>query len=179
MAREICRAVAVGSDVLDPTDRPDVELPLLDRARELGAREHGLAVVTTSRADGSMQASVVNAGVLGHPVTGEPVVGFVARGRVRKLANLRIRPRVTVVFRSGWEWVAVEGDAELAGPEDVIEHLNPHDVSRLLRRIYAAAVGGSEDDWKELDRVMAAERHTAVLVRPARIYANPGEVQPP
>lgn len=75
----------------------------LDRARELGARESGLAVAVTSRADGSAQASVVNAGVLDHPVTGEPIVAFVARGGARKLANLRARPRVTVVFRSGWE----------------------------------------------------------------------------
>jgi hypothetical protein len=60
----------------------------LDRARDLGARESGLAVVVTARSDGSAQVSVVNTGVLDHPVTGEPVVGFVARGGARKL-NLR------------------------------------------------------------------------------------------
>ena len=152
---------------------PEATRLLLDRARELGAREDGLAVVTTSRADGSAQASVVNAGVLDHPITGEPVVGFVARGRVRKLANLRLRPRVTVVFRSGWEWVAVEGDADLAGPDDDLQALNPGDIPRLLRKVYAAAVGGTEYDWAELDGVMAAERHTAVLVRPTRIYSKP------
>ncbi|HUF84403.1 MAG TPA: pyridoxamine 5'-phosphate oxidase family protein, partial [Acidimicrobiia bacterium] len=80
--------------------------PLLDRARELGVREAGLGVVATTRADGSLPASVVNAGVLDHPVTREPVVGFVIRGGARKVTNLRARPRVTVVFRSGWEWVA-------------------------------------------------------------------------
>jgi hypothetical protein len=132
-----------------------------------------LAVVVTSRADGTAQTSVVNAGVLGHPVTGEPVVGFVARGPVHKLANLRVRARTTVVLRSGWEWVAVEGDAELAGPDDSLEGLDPRDVPRLLRAIYAAAVGGTEDDWSELDQLMAAEGHTAVLVRPVRIYSNP------
>src|SRR2546426_673067 len=67
---------------------PVAEPTFLDRARELGARESGLAVVVTTRVDGSPQASVVNAGVLEHPVTGEAVVGFVARGRVNKLANL-------------------------------------------------------------------------------------------
>jgi hypothetical protein len=55
-------------------------VPGLDRAQELGAKEDGLAVVVTSRADGSPQVSVVNAGVLAHPVTGERIVGFVARG---------------------------------------------------------------------------------------------------
>jgi len=97
---------------------------LLDRAKELGAPEDGLVVVATIRTDGSAQASVVNAGVLDHPVTGESVVGFVARGRVRKLAILRARPRATVVFRSGWEWVTVEGDVELAGPDDRLEGLD-------------------------------------------------------
>ena len=58
----------------------------------------------------------MNAGMLRHPVIDEPIVGSVARGRAKKLANLRLWPRVTVVFRSGWEWVAVEGDAKLVGP---------------------------------------------------------------
>jgi hypothetical protein len=39
----------------------------LDRARELGAREEGLAVAITLRDDGSPQASVVNAGVIDDP----------------------------------------------------------------------------------------------------------------
>jgi hypothetical protein len=81
---------------------------------------------------------------------------------------------VTVVFRSGWDWVAVEGDAELAGSGDLLAGFDPSEVPRLLRVVYAAAVGGSEGDWAELGAVMAAERHTAVLVRPSRIYSNPG-----
>jgi hypothetical protein len=148
---------------------------MLERARELGARESGLAVVVTTRANGSAQASVVNAGVLDHPVTGELVVGFVARGGAKKLTNLRARPRTTLVFRSGWEWVAVEGAADLAGPDDVLEAWDTPDVARLLRQVYAAAVGGTEDDWTELDEVMAAEHHTAVLVRPVRAYSSPDQ----
>lgn len=149
-------------------------MPDLEQVRELGAREDGLAIVVTTRADGSAQASVVNAGVLDHPVNGELVIGFVVRGVVKKLANLRARPRATVVFRSGWEWIAVEGDADLAGPDDDLEGLGPDEVPRLLRQVYAAAVGGTEADWSELDETMAAERHTAVLIRPTRVYSNPG-----
>lgn len=48
-------------------------------------KESGLAAVIVQRADGSPVASVVNVGVLDHPVTGGPVVGFVARGHGRKL----------------------------------------------------------------------------------------------
>jgi len=146
----------------------------LDRARELGAREDGLAVAVTLRNNGSPQASVVNAGVVDDPVTGDPVVGFVARGGTKKLAYLRARPRVTVVFRSGWEWVAVEGHASLAGPDDALEGFEDGDMNRVIRTVYAAAVGGTQEEWAELDAVIEAERHAAVLVRPSRIYSNPG-----
>jgi hypothetical protein len=81
--------------------------------------------------------------VLEHPVTHQPVVGFVSRGGVLKLANLRAHPHTTVVFRSGWEWVAVGGDAELAGPDDRLAGLDPSDIPRLLREVYAAAAGGT------------------------------------
>jgi len=147
--------------------------PMLERARELGACESGLAVAITLRADSSAQASVVNAGLLDHPVTRELVVGFVARGGGKKLANMRARPHATIVFRSGWEWVAVEGHAELAGPDDLLDGWSTPDVPRLLREIYAAAVGGSQEDWAGLDDVVAAERHTAVLLSPLRAYSNP------
>lgn len=150
---------------------PDHEL--LDRARQLGARESGLAVVVTTRADGSAQTSVVNAGVLEHPITREHIVGFVARGQAKKLANLRARPPVTVVFRSGWEWVAVEGDAELVGPRDHMDGLERKGMPRVRREVYAAAVGGTADDWAAMDEVMEAEGHTAVLIRPVRVYSNP------
>jgi PPOX class probable F420-dependent enzyme len=142
----------------------------LDRARELGSRESGLAVLIAQRKDGSPYASVVNAGVLAHPVTGDQVVGFVARGGTRKLPNLRRSPRVTVVFRSGWEWVAIEGNAELAGPDDPLVGVEGDRLVQLLRRTYAAAVGGAPDDWKHLDQDMVEERHTAVLIRPSRCY---------
>jgi hypothetical protein len=142
----------------------------LDRARELSARENGLAVAITMRANGLPRASVVNAAVVNHPVTGEPTVAFVSRGVARKLSDIRDRPRVTVVFRSGWEWIAVEGPAELAGPLDPLPGLANESVRLLLRAVYAAAVGGSSDDWAELDASMAAEGHTAVLVQVVRVY---------
>jgi hypothetical protein len=144
-----------------------------DRVRGLGGREEGLAVVFAVRGDGSSAGSVVNAGVLDHPVTGEAVVGFVARGHAKKLAYVRERPRLAVVFRSGPDWVTVEGDAELAGPEDALVGFAGADLPQLIRRVYAAAVGGAEDEWAELDAVTDDEHHTAVLVRPVRVYSNP------
>jgi hypothetical protein len=142
----------------------------LDKVRELGTRENGLAVAITTRATGRPRPSVVNAGVVDHPVTAEAMVGFVSRGAVRKLDDLRNRPEITVVFRSGWEWLAAEGAAELAGPDDTLVGLASEDVPRVLRTVYAAAVGGATDDWTSLDETMAAERHTAVFVRVSRLY---------
>lgn len=69
--------------------------------------------------------------------------------------------------------MAVEGDADLAGPGDPLEGVVPDRVLPLLREIYAAAAGGTADDWAALDEAMEAERHTAALVRPARVYTNP------
>jgi len=148
-------------------------VPSIDDVRDLARRDHGLAVVVTQRGDSSPQASVANAGVLDHPVDGEPVVGLVARGGTRKHANLRARPRATVVFRAGWEWVAVEGPVQLAGPDDALVGFDADGVPRLLRDVFTAA-GGTHDDWDEYDRVMAEERRVAVLVRPERVYSNPG-----
>jgi hypothetical protein len=136
----------------------------------LGARENGLAVAITTRPDGTPRASVVNAGVLDHPVTAHQVVGFVSRGDAHKLTDLRARPLMTVVFRTGWDWIAIEGNAELAGPDDPLPGLGDDNVPRLLRAVYAAAIGGSPDDWAELDTPMAAERQTAVLVHAVRAY---------
>jgi len=61
----------------------------LQLVRRLRAWERGLATVATTRADGSV-----------------------------KLRHLRERARTTVVFRSGWPWVTVEGPADLASPGD-------------------------------------------------------------
>src|SRR6266508_3827079 len=51
--------------------------------------DHGLCVLGTARANGSIHSCVVNAGVLQHPLTGATVVGLVAAGGTQKLRNLR------------------------------------------------------------------------------------------
>ena len=141
----------------------------LERFAELVPLDHGLVVVSTARADGTIQSSVVNAGVLDHPRTGRPVVALVAAGSSRKLVNLRARPRATVVIRAGWRWAGVEGPVELAGPDDTMEGVDGEGLRTLLRDIFTAA-GGTHDDWEEYDRVMAEERRAAVLVGPERVF---------
>lgn len=142
----------------------------LDRVRELAGQDSGLAVVVTQRNDGSPQTSVVNAAVVEHPVTREPVVGFVIRGETLKHRHLRQQPRASVVFRVGWEWIAVEGDVDLAGPDDRLAGVAPTTLPGLLADIYTAALGGAREDWEEFART---EGQLAVLVRPTRVYSNP------
>jgi PPOX class probable F420-dependent enzyme len=130
-----------------------------------------LCVVSTLRADDTIHSSVVNVGVLDHPMTGASVVGFVALGGSRKLVHLRARPQATVVVRADWEWTAVEGPADLAGPDDPLPG-GDAEVTRLLLRAVFTAAGGTHDDWDTYDRVMADERRAAVLITPERIYPN-------
>jgi hypothetical protein len=59
----------------------------LDDFARVALADRGLCVAATTRADGTVQASVVNAGVLEHPRTHDRVVGLVAAGGSRKLAN--------------------------------------------------------------------------------------------
>jgi PPOX class probable F420-dependent enzyme len=134
-------------------------------------RDRGLCVVSTLRAAGTIQSSVVNAGVLAHPVTGARVIGFTTRGWATKLVNLRERPRATIVVRSGWDWAAAEGPAEIAGPADPLPGFDPAALPSLLRDVFTAA-GGTHDDWPAYDQVMAEERRAAVLISPERVYSN-------
>ena len=131
----------------------------------------GSAWCSTLRADQTIQASVVNTGVLDHPVSGRPVIGFTTRGDTRKLVNLRARPRLAVTVRAGWEWVSAEGTAELIGPDDPAPGVDAEGLRLLLRAVFASA-GGTHDDWVTYDRVMAAERRAAVLIAPARVYSS-------
>ncbi len=142
----------------------------LEDAALLGRDENGLAVVSTLRADATIASSLVNAGVLSHPTTGEAVLAFVTYGPV-KLANLRVRPQVTVTFRSGWRWATVEGHAQIAGPDDPQSWLDAEGLRLLLRAVFVAA-GGQHEDWHEYDRLLSEERRTVVLIEPGRVYGN-------
>lgn len=139
--------------------------------QQLVPLDHGLTVAVTRRADHSPHSTVVNAGVLPHPVTGDPAAAFVAAGGTRKLVHLRADPTIALTIRAGWQWTTVEGTATLIGPDDPDPAIDPEQLRRLLREIFQAA-GGTHDDWDEYDRVMAAERRAAVFVQPDRITGN-------
>jgi PPOX class probable F420-dependent enzyme len=137
----------------------------------LVAGDHGLAVMTVLSRDGQLRPSVVNVGVLDHPISGARVVGAVIHGRASKLVNLRERPDISVVLRVGWQWAGVNGRAEIIGPDDPAPGIGPERLRLLLREVFAAA-GGAHDDFDEYDRVMADDRRAAVLITPERVFAN-------
>jgi PPOX class probable F420-dependent enzyme len=142
----------------------------LEDVVRIGGEDGFLAVVSTLRTDGTIQSSVVNSGVLAHPIGGAEVVGFVTYGPA-KLAHLRARPQLSITWRAGWQWATVEGRAELIGPDDGHPDFDADALRLLLRSVFAAA-GGTHDDWDSYDRTMAEQRRTAVLVHPSRIYSN-------
>jgi hypothetical protein len=143
----------------------------LELVRRLAAADQGLAVISTTRPDGTVHSSLVNAGVFDHPVAKEPVIAFVAAGSAYKLKLFAAAGRANAVFRSGWEWVSVEGAVDLLGPDHPRTGFPPEGLPGLLRDIFTSA-GGTHDNWAEFDRVMAEERRTAVFITPARITSN-------
>jgi PPOX class probable F420-dependent enzyme len=147
-----------------------VDAPDLDPIQRMISREHGLASVSVVRSDGTPHSSLVNAGVLDHPITGRPVVGYVTYGPV-KLRNLRARPATSVLWRAGWQWAGVDGISELIGPDDPADGIDAEGLRLLLRAVFTGA-GGTHDDWDTYDRVMREERRVAVLIEPQRVYGN-------
>jgi PPOX class probable F420-dependent enzyme len=142
----------------------------LEHVVRLGAPENFLAVISTVRGDATVQSSLVNAGVMDHPVSGQAVVAFVTYGRA-KLANLRVRPQIAVTYRSSWDWATVEGVAEIIGPDDPHDGFDAERLRLLLREIFVAA-GGTHDDWDAYDATMLTQGRSAVFVAPTRIYSN-------
>jgi PPOX class probable F420-dependent enzyme len=137
----------------------------------LAGVDHNYCVIATTRENGTVQASVVSAGVMRHPAGDRDTVVCVARGGTRKLANLRIRPATTIVASNGGAWITVEGRAELIGPDDAHPGVEPEQLPQLLRDVFRAA-GGTHDDWDTYDRVMAEEHRTVIVVTPTRVYSN-------
>lgn len=141
---------------------------IMEDVRRFAGADQGLAVVSFGRPDQSVHSSLVNAGVMAHPVTGEEVVALVVRGATVKLRHWRRTRSATIVFRSGWSWVGVEGTTTIIGPDDPSVDFHPAGIPGLLRDVFTAA-GGAHEDWDEYDRVMTAERRAAVFIHPTRI----------
>jgi PPOX class probable F420-dependent enzyme len=140
----------------------------LGLVRSMLSQEHGLAVVSTTQSDGRVLSSVVNCGVIDHPITGDRCVAFVSMGRAARVGHIRRGSEVTVLVRRDWKWISVTGPADVIGPDDLRPGIDHEAVRLLLRDVFRAA-GGTHDDFDEYDRAMAEDARLAVFVAPERI----------
>ena len=147
----------------------------IEKLRRLVGAENGLCTIACLRKDGSPHTSVVNAGVMDHPVTGALSVALVVRANAAKIRMMRRDPRVAITFRHSWDWMSVHGTASLIGLDDPAEGFDMADLPELLRQVFRSA-GGTHDDWDEYDRVMAAQRRLAVFIAIDRLSDNSASV---
>lgn len=143
----------------------------LEDVKQYLSTDTGLAVISTTQRDGRVLSSLVNCGVITHPVSGEQRVAMVSGGKAARLGHVRRGSEVTVAVTRGWNWVGVTGPAELIGPADQTADIDADQTRLLIREIFTAA-GGTHDDFDEFDKAMAEDGRTAVLITPDRIIGN-------
>ena len=134
--------------------------------------ETGLVTVSTTQVDGKVLSSVVNCGMIEHPLTGATCVAFVSGSRAARLKHIDRGSQVTITARRGWAWSSVTGPADLIRPEQVPETIDKEQMRLLLREVFHAA-GGVHDDLEEYDRTMLQEGRVVVCVTPERVLGNP------
>ncbi|MCV7278742.1 PPOX class F420-dependent oxidoreductase [Mycolicibacterium flavescens] len=113
-------------------------------------------VLTTFRADGSLQSSPVSGGVDG---AGRIVIASYPQRA--KSANVRRAGRASVVVLSdefNGPYVQVDGDAEVIGLPDAVEPLVD----------YYRAIAGEHPDWAEYRQAMTDQGKCLIRVSPRR-----------
>ena len=83
------------------------------------SEETGLATISTTQEDGRVLSTVVNCGMIKHPLTGDACVAFVSGGNAARLKHVDRGSQVTVSVRRGWAWSSATGPADLIRPESL------------------------------------------------------------
>jgi PPOX class probable F420-dependent enzyme len=128
--------------------RNEVE-PFLLRSRQV--------LVATIEEDGRPQVTPVLAAYMdGH-------FRFTTPHETRKARNLERDPRVTltVLGNNFWEWVSIDGKAEL---------LRLPGSRELLRTVYERIAGKPHPDWEEYDAAMQEQDRVVVSIAVERVY---------
>ena len=122
------------------------------------------AVLTTFRASGAAQMSVVTVGAFGGGA------GFTTTEDRAKLRNLARDPRCSLLVSTpDWRrYVVLEGRARLLRRG----HSDDAELRDALHDIYRAASGSEHPDWDDYDRAMVDDRRAAVVVVPEHIYGS-------
>jgi PPOX class probable F420-dependent enzyme len=113
-------------------------------------------ILTTFRADGSLQSSPVTAGV---DESGRIVIASYPQRA--KSTNIRRTPRASVVVLSdefNGPYVQVDGDAEVIDLPDAVEPLVD----------YFRAVAGEHSDWDEYRQAMTDQGKCLIRLTPTR-----------
>ena len=120
------------------------------------ARPRHNAILLTTRADGTPQASPVTCGV---DEAGRIVVAtYPSRAKIR---NARRNPRASVLILSddfGGPWVQIDGTAEVLDLPDAVEPLVE----------YYRSIAGEHPDWAEYRAAMVAQGKSLLRVTPER-----------
>ncbi len=120
------------------------------------ARPRHNAILLTTRADGTPQASPVTCGVDG---AGRIVVAtYPSRAKIR---NARRNPRASVLILSddfGGPWVQIDGTAEVLDLPDAVEPLVE----------YYRSIAGEHPDWAEYRAAMVAQGKSLLRITPER-----------
>ena len=122
------------------------------------------AVLSTFRASGSIQMSIVTVGPM---LGGAAFTTTVGRA---KLSNLRRNPQCSLLI-SGDAWspyVVLEGSAKLY-EESTTE---PNKLRLILRDIYRNASGKEHPDWPEYDKAMVKDGRAAVVIITEELYGT-------
>src|SRR6478752_9462828 len=113
-------------------------------------------VLTTFRADGTLQSSPVSAGV-----DDDGRIVIASYPKRAKSANIRRTPRASVTVLSddfNGPYVQVDGDAEVIDLPGAVEPLVE----------YFRAVAGEHSDWDEYRRAMVEQGKCLIRVTPRR-----------
>jgi len=120
----------------------------IDKARDF-IRSNHRAVLATRRRDGRPQMSPIAV-----TLDGEGRVVISSRERAYKVRNIRRHPQVSVcVLTDGYEWIQIDGTADVQSLPDALEPLVD----------YYRSVSGEHPDWDEYRQAMRDQQR--VLVR--------------
>ena len=130
----------------------------IDEAREFIRQNHS-AVLATYRVDGRPQMSPVGAAV-----DDVGVVVISSRETAYKVKNLRRDPRVSVLVTraNSWDWVQVDGTANVVSLPDAMEPLVD----------YYRRVSGEHPDWDDYRAAMERERRLLIRIEIERAGPN-------
>jgi hypothetical protein len=101
----------------------------LDYIRNIAGRDHGLAVVAVARDDGTVAASVVNVGVLAHPVDGKLWRNVMLAQETATALECAVSVVVLTAAHDGHAEEAVQGIRPLlVDPDSSVTHALLEDV---------------------------------------------------